>query len=144
MDLTALIALVALVAGTTAIGLVIRARTGRVVIAPASSAPRQDARLAVPGAEVTLLLLTSPVCSACAVMRRVSAELVAEEPGLARLELDVTEHPDLAREHKVLSTPTTLLVDAAGAVRGRIVGAAKPAVVRAAVRSVLETRRAAA
>ncbi|KQV26689.1 thioredoxin family protein [Yonghaparkia sp. Root332] len=142
MDSPALLAIAALVIGATAIGLVIRARSGRVVVSDASQAA--DARLAVAGADVTLLQLSSPVCSACAVMRRVSEELVAGERGLARRELDVTEHPDLASAHNVLSTPTTLLVDAHGVVRGRIVGAAKPAEVRAAVQSVRESIGAAA
>ena len=141
MDSTALLAIAALVLGTTAIGLVVRARSGRVVVADGATT---DARLAVPGAEVTLLQLSSPVCSACAVMRRVTEELVAQEPGVARRELDVTEHPDLASAHRVLSTPTTLLVDASGAVRGRIVGAAKPDAVRDALRSVREQLGAAA
>ncbi len=142
MDSPALLAIAALVIGATAIGLVIRARSGRVVVADRSGAA--DARLAVAGADVTLLQLSSPVCSACAVMRRVSEELVAGERGLARRELDVTEHPELASAHNVLSTPTTLLVDSAGVVRGRIVGAAKPAEVRAAVKSVRESIGAAA
>lgn len=143
MDASVLVILAALVLGTTALGLVIRARSGRVIIADEID-EHPDARLAVDGAEVTLLLLTSPVCSACAVMRRVAEEVVADEPGVARHELDVTAHPELAREHRVLSTPTTLLVDASGAVRGRIVGTAKPAEVLAAVRSVREGRAAAA
>lgn len=142
MDSPALLAIVALVVGATVIGLVIRARAGRVTLAPRDQAA--DARLAVAGAEVTLLQLSSPVCSACAVMRRVTEELVAGEPSLARRELDVTEHPDLASAHNVLSTPTTLLVDAQGVVRGRIVGAAKPDAVRDAVRSVRESLGAAA
>lgn len=142
MDSPALLAIVALVVGATAIGLVIRARAGRVSLAQRDLAA--DARLAVPGAEVTLLQLSSPVCSACAVMRRVTEELVVGEPSLARRELDVTEHPELASAHNVLSTPTTLLVDAQGVVRGRIVGAAKPAAVRDAVRSVRESLGAAA
>ncbi|KRF32538.1 thioredoxin family protein [Yonghaparkia sp. Soil809] len=142
MDSPALLAIAALIIGATAIGLVIRARSVRVVVADASQAA--DARLAVAGADVTLLQLSSPVCSACAVMRRVGEELVAQEDGLARRELDVTEHPDLASAHNVLSTPTTLLIDAAGIVRGRIVGAAKPAEVRAAVQSVRESIGAAA
>lgn len=142
MEPAVLVTLAALVLGTTALGLVIRARSGRAIIST-SIDDHPDARLAVPGAELTLLLLTSPVCSACAVMRRVSEHVVADDSALARREFDVTERPDLAREHNVLSTPTTLLVDAAGAVHGRIVGAAKPAQVRAAVRAVRESRAAA-
>jgi hypothetical protein len=143
MDFTALIAITALIMSSTAIGLVIRSRTGRVVTSTASH-QAADARLIVPGADVTLLQLSSPVCSACGTMRRVAEELVADVPGLARRELDVTQHPDLASTHNVLSTPTTLLVDSAGLVRGRIVGAARPAAVRAAVQSVREAVGAAA
>lgn len=133
--LTVLTVLTGLVAGSTVLGLVLRARSGR-VIASDGARDRQDAHLAVPGAEVTLLQLSSPVCSACGVMRRVAEELVADQPGLARHELDITEHPALARLHNVLTTPTTLIIDADGTVRARIVGTARPADVRAAVASV--------
>lgn len=131
MDPTSvLLVLVAIVAAATAAGFVIRARRGRV---RAVSDGRRDARLAVPGADLTLVQLSSPVCSACGVMRRVTEEIAAGDAALGRRELDVTEHPDLARDHSVLSTPTILLVDAAGAVRSRIIGAARPADVRTAI-----------
>jgi hypothetical protein len=138
MELTVIGALVALIASATAIGVVIRSRTGRLVI-PQPSEQVTDALLAEPGAELTLLQLSSPVCSACGVMRGVSQEIVQSEPGLAFRELDVTAHPELATTHNVLSTPTTLLVDASGGVRGRIVGAAKLADARTAVAAVKST-----
>jgi hypothetical protein len=138
MDPTVVVSLMALVVGATVIGLIIRARSGRLV-AESPVEETTDVLLAVPGAELTLVQLSSPVCSACGVMRRVSQEIVARDPQLAFRELDVTAHPELANAHNVLSTPTTLLVDASGGVHGRIVGAATLAAARRSVDSVRST-----
>jgi hypothetical protein len=143
MEPTVVVTLVALIVIATVIGLVIRARSGR-LITESPTEETSDALLALPGAELTLLQLSSPVCSACGIMRQVSTEIVAANPELAFHERDVTEHPELARAHNVLSTPTTLLIDASGGVRGRIVGAATPAAARRSIDSIRSTLGASA
>lgn len=127
--LLVLLLLGGLVLASTAAAVVVRARTGRVQ----AGGPRVDRSLTVEGAELTLVQLSSPVCSACVIMRRVSGEIAAAEATIGHRELDVTRHADLARELGVLSTPTTLIVDAQGVIRSRIIGAAKPATVRDAL-----------
>ncbi len=127
--LTALIVIVALIALATALGLTLRTRSTRVV----AGCGADEHQLAVDGAEVTLVQLSSPVCSACVAMRRVATELVAADPTVAHREIDVVDEPEVARRHSVYSTPTTLVLDREGHVRSRLIGAVKPADVSAAI-----------
>ncbi|WP_439564309.1 thioredoxin family protein [Microcella sp.] len=127
--LTALLVIGALVAVATLLGLGLRARATRV----ATGCGGDEHQLAVDGAEVTLVQLSSPVCSACAAMRRVGSALAAADPTIAHREIDVVDEPEVARRHSVFSTPTTLVLDRDGHVRARLIGAVKPADVRAAV-----------
>lgn len=127
--LPALLVIAGLIGATTLLGLLVRSRSARV----ASGCGGVEHQLAVDGAEVTLVQLSSPVCSACAAMRRVAESLVAADPTVAHREIDVVDEPDVARRHSVYSTPTTLVLDREGHVRVRLIGAVKPADVRAAV-----------
>ncbi|MDO9590286.1 MAG: thioredoxin family protein [Microcella sp.] len=127
--LTALIVIAALIALATVLGLTLRARSTRVT----TGCGGDEHQLAVEGAEVTLVQLSSPVCSACVAMRRVASELVAADSTIAHREIDVVDEPEVARRHSVYSTPTTLVLDRDGHVRSRLIGAVKPADVRAAI-----------
>lgn len=127
--LPALLAVTGLVAVAALLGLLVRARSARV----AGGCGGDEHQLAIAGAEVTLVQLSSPVCSACAAMRRVAESLVASDPSVAHREVDVADEPEVARRHSVLSTPTTLVLDREGHVRARLIGAVKPVDVRAAV-----------
>lgn len=127
--LPAFLVIAGLVVAATALGLLVRSRSARV----ASGCGGDEHQLTVEGAEVTLVQLSSPVCSACAAMRRVAASLVDADPSIAHREIDVVDEPEVARRHSVLSTPTTLVLDRDGRVRARLIGAVKPADVRAAV-----------
>ena len=127
--LTALIVIVALIALATVLGLTLRARGTRV----AKGCGGDENQLTVEGADVTLVQLSSPVCSACVAMRRVATELTAADDTVAHREIDVVDEPDVARRHSVYSTPTTLVLDREGHVRARLIGAVKAADVRAAV-----------
>ncbi len=127
--LPALIVIAALIGVATALGLVLRARSTRV----AAGCGGDEHALAMEGAEVTLVQLSSPVCSACAAMRRVGTELAAADPTVAHREIDVVDEPEVARRHSVFTTPTTLVLDREGRVRARLIGAVKPTDVRAAV-----------
>lgn len=127
--LPALIVIVALIGVATLLGLALRARGTRV----AAGCGGDEHALAVEGAEVTLVQLSSPVCSACVAMRRVASALTAVDPTVAHREIDVVDEPEVARRHSVFSTPTTLVLDREGHVRARLIGAVKPADVRTAV-----------
>ncbi|OYX57132.1 MAG: hypothetical protein B7Y93_03310 [Micrococcales bacterium 32-70-13] len=127
--LPALIVIAALIGVATLLGVVLRARSTRV----AAGCGGDEHDLAVVGAEVTLVQLSSPVCSACVAMRRVGTELAAADSTVAHREIDVVDEPEVARRHSVFTTPTTLVLDREGRVRARLIGAVKAADVRAAV-----------
>lgn len=127
--LPALLVIAALIALATVLGFVVRSRSARV----ASGCGGDEHQLAVEGAEVTLVQLSSPVCSACVAMRRVAGDLAASDASVAHREIDVANEPEVARRHSVYSTPTTLVLDREGHVRARLIGAVRAADVRAAV-----------
>jgi thiol-disulfide isomerase/thioredoxin len=123
--------LLGLVAVATLLGLVWRARTGRArtartgeVVAP------EDIGAGSFGDRATLLQFSTQVCAPCRSTARVLEGVAGEHDGVRHVEVDLTERPELADRFRVLQTPTTLVLDGAGAVRARIGGAARPGDVR--------------
>ena len=88
------------------------------------------------GRKATLLQFSTEVCSQCTQTARVLSELEGKTPNLLHIEVDVTNRLDLAAHFKVLQTPTTLVLDAAGRVRARIGGAPKPNVIQEQLRKL--------
>jgi thiol-disulfide isomerase/thioredoxin len=128
------VALAALLVVTALVGLVWRARQGRVrVTAPAASAAAESPaavwadRGVVLGERATFLQLSAEVCSPCRATARVLGSLAATESGVVHHELDVDEHLDLVKELRVLTTPTVLLLDPDGVEVARASGAMTPA-----------------
>jgi thiol-disulfide isomerase/thioredoxin len=121
--------LIGLVAVATVLGVLWRASQGRVT----------SGRGVVSGVELgghaTLLQLSSEVCAPCRATAKVLGEIVAE--GVRHIEIDIAHRPDLAAQFNVLQTPTTLILDSAGAVRARIGGAVRRDVVEAELHRVL-------
>ena len=124
---------------TTVLGLAWRARQGRVRQgrvgrsgAPARVVPA-PVRARLNGSAVTLLMLSAPVCAQCPQARAVLDELAAVTDGLGHAELDLAEHPELAADLSVRSTPTVLALDAAGRELFRVVGVPRRADLLAAV-----------
>lgn len=115
VDLPGIAVLVAALVVATVAGLVIRARSGRVRTggaarggwALAGHAPGTDER-------VLLLQLSSPVCTPCRRTAAVLEELSAGTPGIVHTEIDVAEQPDVARELRVMRTPTVVAFDRSG------------------------------
>jgi thiol-disulfide isomerase/thioredoxin len=117
--------LAGLVGGATALGLLWRSRQGRVV--------RSDGSDVVPVADLpglrrlprgaTLVQFSSEVCAPCAATRTLLGELVRDLPGVAHVDVDITDRPDLAQRYRVMQTPTTLILDGRGVIRARIGGA---------------------
>ncbi|WBU38907.1 TlpA family protein disulfide reductase [Homoserinibacter sp. YIM 151385] len=129
MDLAPLLVIVALLAGATVIGLRVRHRDGR--LRPAAAGERI---LEVPlGERGTLLQLSSAACASCPGTARLLGTIAERRPGIRHVELDVDEHPELVARLRVLQTPTTLILDADGAVRSRIGGPARPDAVEDAI-----------
>lgn len=127
---------VAVLVVATAVGLVMRTRAGRVRVAAeqtspngwvlAGSEPRPDDR-------VLLLQLSSPVCTPCRQTAALLDELVAGEPGLRHVEIDVADRPDVARQLSVMRTPTTVGFDRTGRELLRVSGVPRRAELLAAL-----------
>jgi thiol-disulfide isomerase/thioredoxin len=84
------------------------------------------------GDTATFLQFSSTVCAPCRATARVLGEVSASTPGVAHVELDAEQHLDLVEELGITRTPTVLVLDGAGVVRNRIVGAPrKPEVLQA-------------
>lgn len=130
-----------------AVGLLLRARDGRVRNAapkaasgPGSASDRRTELLAevgVTGAGPAILHFSAEWCGPCAAVRRVVAgvaEDLAESPRAPQdIEVDIDAEPALARELNVLSLPTTFVFDADGRERFRISGVPKPNALRSAL-----------
>jgi thioredoxin-like negative regulator of GroEL len=71
---------------------------------------------------VLLLQLSSPVCAPCRQTAAVLDGLAATTAGVVHVEVDVAEHPDVARSLHVLRTPTTVAFDRAGGELLRVAG----------------------
>jgi thiol-disulfide isomerase/thioredoxin len=112
-----------------------RARDGRVIgfgagagggaRADGSTAPPTAADLAAavrPATRLALVQFTAPDCHPCTTTRALLDEVAADRADLSVHALDVAEALDLARAHRVLRAPTTLLVTDDGHLLGRVSG----------------------
>lgn len=134
---TAVLAVFGVLAIATALGLVIRARSGRTVrladtaVGAASAHPLE--RFGVtpaapsgdtpePAAAVTLVQYSTEFCSACPGTARVLGGVADDYEGVRHVEVDLTHNPSLAHELHIKQTPTTLIVDANGTAVARIGG----------------------
>jgi thiol-disulfide isomerase/thioredoxin len=116
---------VVVMAAAAALGLLWRARQGRVRTAPGMEPPglpKQLLRHVDAEAAVTLLQLTTPVCARCPQARALLGELAAATPGVRHTELDLAQSPELANLLGVRSTPTTLAVARSGHELFRVTG----------------------
>lgn len=79
--------------------------------------------LGVPLGEVaTLVQFSTPYCQPCGPTRRMLAEICAETPGVARVEINAADRFELARRLGIRRTPTVLVLDSAGRERARVSG----------------------
>ncbi|MCU1589852.1 MAG: thiol reductase thioredoxin [Frankiales bacterium] len=127
--------LVGVLLGTTVLGLVWRARQGRVRdITPADSLlPTLSELGETPGERATLLQFSSAFCAPCRATRRVLADVADAVPGVRHVEVDAESHLDVVRRLSILKTPTTLVLDAAGRVTQRASGQPRKEHILAAV-----------
>lgn len=131
--------LVALVGATTALGAVWRSRQGRIAHTDGRTVVRAGD---VPGLRrfargATLLQFSTEVCAPCRVTHDVLGSVASERSGVSHIDLDVTHRPDLASQFKIMSTPTTLILDRKGVVRARIGGAPRRDDLRAELDRIL-------
>jgi hypothetical protein len=116
---------VVVMAAAAALGLLWRARQGRVRTAPGMELPGLPSQLLRhlnAEATVTLLQLTTPICARCPQARALLGELAAATPGVRHTELDLAQSPELANLLGVRATPTTLAVARSGHELFRVTG----------------------
>ena len=136
MDIWVIVGILAgLVAVATIIGLVSRARTGRVQevtglrrVAPVELDTDDDF-----GSRATFVQFSSEMCSRCPGTRALLQRVAATKSGVRHIDVDITHRPDIARSFNILQTPTTLVLDDSGAIAARIGGAPRPEAVTAAL-----------
>lgn len=128
------IVVVALLALATVVGLVHRARYGRLRAAGGDL----PAGLLTPARDtVTLLHFSSATCAPCRQVRAVCADLADGLDGVRHVELDAEEHLDAVRDLGIWRLPTLLVVDRRGTIARRTVGVPDRASLRATVTEVL-------
>jgi thiol-disulfide isomerase/thioredoxin len=131
----ALLIIVALVLAATALGVLWRARTGRVRTAPATTdtdvVTAEVLGIGEPlGRDATIVQFSTEYCGPCRTAERVLTAVAGERTHVAYVDVDLGEHPSLADRFGVLQTPTVLLLDAAGRIRARIGGVPRVDAVR--------------
>lgn len=134
--MTGVLILLGVLALSTALGLVHRARNGKV----RETAEETDSLHPVlreldhaPGERATLLQFSSAFCAPCRATRRILAEVIELVPGVAHVEVDAEQHLELVRRLDIRKTPTTLVLDAAGREVKRASGQPRKADVLAAL-----------
>ncbi|MFK0241285.1 thioredoxin family protein [Microbacterium sp. NPDC090281] len=111
----------ALLALATVVGVVLRRRDGRRRSGGTLRFDPLDAATEL-GSHATLVQFSTEMCARCPQVRRLLGTYAADHDGLRHVEVDLTHRPDLSARYKVLQTPTTFVVDRAGAVRARFHG----------------------
>ena len=113
--MTGFVVVLVAVAVTIAIGLLYRVFNGRVrekaqPVEVALPAPVRTALDSAPdtGSPVTLLQFSTTFCAPCRHARVLLTDLAGRTEGLRHVEFDLTSHPEVAEELRVLRTPTTL------------------------------------
>jgi thiol-disulfide isomerase/thioredoxin len=141
---TGVVVLVGVLALSTVVGLVLQHRSGRFRAQrdePSDDRPDLTPVLAAvgaqPGERATLLQFSSAFCAPCRATRRVLGDLAAITPGVVHVEVDAEQHLALTRELRILSTPTTLVLDAGAREVTRATGLPTTPAVAAALASAL-------
>jgi thiol-disulfide isomerase/thioredoxin len=85
------------------------------------------------GERATLVQFSSAFCRPCRATRLVLAQVAGMVRGVAHVEVDAESQLDLVRRLEIVSTPTVLVLDAAGRVVRRAAGQPRKADVIAAL-----------
>jgi len=127
---TALLMAGALLVATIGAGILWRLLDGR----RRRAAGRADtARLGLQPERAALVVFSTETCARCPQVRRMLRAVAAEHGAIDVHDIDLTHRADLAAENRVLSTPTTLLVDADARVVARFVGVPRREAINAAL-----------
>ena len=77
------------------------------------------------GSRATLVQFSSAFCTPCRATRALLENVVEGLRDVVHIDIDAEDNLELVRELKILSTPTTLILDSTGHEVGRAVGAPK-------------------
>ena len=147
--ITGLIAVVALLAASSVLGLALRRRQGKFKALGRTTSPQSPAGpgsrdalsaadLGAPlGRRATLVQFSTEFCSNCPQARRMLGQVAAEHDGIELVEVDAAARLDLARRLNVLSTPTVLVLGPDGTIVSRASGLPRRSDVLTALDSVL-------
>src|SRR3954464_1215242 len=138
MSLLGVVALAVALLIATVVGIVRHLRTGR-LRAAADGAARltaADLRADALGERATLVHFSSAFCRPCVAVRHILHDVAERVPGVEAVEGDAEANLELVRRLNIASTPTTLLLDAAGIERKRATGVPKRDQVLAALSEV--------
>ena len=97
-----------------AVGLLHRARDGKLRTAATDGADLRPEFPAVYGDRATLLQFSSAFCAPCRATRRTLAEIAGMVDGVRHVEVDAEAHLELVRRLGISKTPTTLVLDGRG------------------------------
>ncbi|WP_306210574.1 TlpA family protein disulfide reductase [Actinoplanes sp. RD1] len=117
--------------GTRPIGGLPEPTTSEQATGPATEGAALDGALldglGVGPAAATLLQFSSAACAPCRALRRLSAEVAEQLPGVRHVDVDAESHLDAVRALGIWRTPTLLVLDADGRIVRRATGVpAKP------------------
>jgi thiol-disulfide isomerase/thioredoxin len=138
--------LVATLVAAVAVGVLLRARNGRVREAdpartlPARALPGPVTAVLDPASAVTLVQISTTFCAPCRHAKAVLGPLAERTDGLHHVELDVTNQPEVAQSLSVLRTPTTIALTPDGRELLRVGGVPKGPELLDALRPHLTTR----
>ena len=90
------------------------------------------------GERATLLQFSSAFCAPCRATRRILTDVADLVPGVRHVDMDAESHLELVRRLGVRRTPTTFVLDAAGGVVTRSVGAPTKGAVIAALGTAVD------
>jgi len=126
MEISAALLVVGGVLAVTALAaIVVRRRSQRTRATTGTDASVVDPQsLGISGfdAPVTLVQFSTDYCSRCPGVARTLQDLTSGTE-TAFVEVDLTHRPDLARDFRVLQTPTVLIIDREGRLQARLSGA---------------------
>jgi len=129
-------AIIVALATAAAIGVVLNRRSG--VFRQADGEPLQDTSdLGLSQTGPTVIHFSADWCGPCASVRRVVDQVCAALPDVSHVEIDIDDHPAVAKRLGVLSLPTTFIFDADGRQRYRSAGVPKATDLRAVLQPLL-------
>jgi len=88
------------------------------------------------GQRATFVQFSTPMCAKCPPTRDLLLRVIAGDSSVSHIEIDASEHLELARRLDIMRTPTTLVLNADGVVVSRMNGAPSEAQAREALAEV--------